>query len=185
MTEVCGTMCCTPAQGNNPLSSILAPLHSQPFWLGQPCSADAHSCASLHVGNLILIAEEGVAALSASLQFVSYVGLMPGYHTGGKKASAAAKANTILLHSLLNSSSVVKLYRQLFPEILDGPCPGILQLLLERSQLQAIQLWRDTHPQPAAPGWNMVVPREKPVDGETSKGCCLWLQSPQGASSVP
>lgn len=165
----------------HPCTSALTPQ----FWLGQPCSADAHSCASLHVGNLILIAEEGVAALSASLQFVSYVGLMPGYHTGGKKASAAAKANTILLHSLLNSSSVVKLYRQLFPEILDGPRPGILQLLLERSQLQAIQLWRDTHPQPAAPGWNMVVSRKKPVDGETSKGCCLWLQSPQGASSVP
>lgn len=37
MTEVCGTMCCTRAQGNNPLSSILAPLHSHPsFGLDSP-----------------------------------------------------------------------------------------------------------------------------------------------------
>lgn len=130
------------------------------FWLGQLCSADAHSCASFDV-----IGEEGVAALSASLQFVGYTGLMPGYHTGGNRASAVAEANTIPLHSLLNSSSVVKLYRQLVPEILDDACPDIFQLLLERSQLQAIQLWIDARPQPAAPGWNMVGPREKPAEG--------------------
>lgn len=30
MTEACGTMCCTLAQANNPLFSILEPLHPHP-----------------------------------------------------------------------------------------------------------------------------------------------------------
>lgn len=53
---------------------------------------------------------EDVVALTVSLQFVGYIVLMPGYHTGRNKASAVAKTNTIPLHSLLNSSSVVNLY---------------------------------------------------------------------------
>lgn len=70
---------------------------------------DAHSCASFDVENLILMGED-VVALTVSLQFVGYIVLMPGYHTGRNKASAVAKTNTIPLHSLLNSSSVVNLY---------------------------------------------------------------------------
>lgn len=88
---------------------------------------------------------EDVVALTVSLQFVGYIVLMPGYHTGRNKASAVAKTNTIPLHSLLNSSSVVNLYCQLILEILDDPCPGILQLFLERPKLQAIQLWMDAY----------------------------------------
>ena len=56
-----------------------------------------------------------------------------------------------------------------------------LQLLPERPQLQAVQLRTDTHPQPAAPGWDIMFPT-KSQEGGSSEGCCLRLPSPEGAS---
>lgn len=54
MTEACGTMCCTLAQANNPLFSILEALHPHPSsGLHSLVLQDAHSCASFNVGNLI------------------------------------------------------------------------------------------------------------------------------------
>lgn len=77
-------------------------------------------------------------------------------------------------HSLLNPSCIVSLHlRHLLLELLQDGLPVFLQLLLERPQLQAVQLQMDTHPQPAAPGWDIVAPREKPGMGDPQRDVVL------------
>lgn len=53
----------------------------------------------------------------------------------------------------------------------------LLQLLPERPQLQAVQLRTGTHPQPAALGWDIVVPREKPGGGDPWRDVALGCQT--------
>lgn len=137
-----------PSPGDKTPSSFTCswkPLHPHPsFGSGGLCPAGAPSSCLLSCGEPATGGRKRHSCF-VSIPMVCLAAILFQYQTGtGWDSWKEQGPKTITVHITLNPSSIIMLCLHPLLGLLDA-LPGLLQLLLERPQLQVVQPWTDAH----------------------------------------